>query len=61
MRFKDGGANRGLGYRWLGGGLPRDSGGNVVAGCSGIGGEVEAVLKRGEWGACQCGEKGVGR
>ena len=38
---------RGLRYRGLGG-LPRDSGVNVVAGCSGTGGEkVEAVLERG--------------
>ena len=40
--------------------LPQDSGVDVVAGCSGIGGEVEAVLERGVWGACRCGEKGVG-
>ena len=43
------------------GGLPRGSGVEMVAGCSGIGGEVEAVLEEGGWGACRCGEKGVGR
>ena len=37
---------RGLGYRGLEG-LPHDSGVSVVAGCSGIGGEVKAVLERG--------------
>ncbi len=56
----DGGANRGLGYGGLGG-LPSDSSVKVVAGCSGVGGEVEAVLEREgcRWGACQYAEKGV--
>ena len=56
---RDGGADRGLGYRGLGG-LPRDIGVKVVAGCSGIGGEVEAVLEGGGGGRADVARRALG-